>query len=112
MLAICPGCGGRFDARADAIYCSASCRQRAYRTRGAQKVTVLEQALEQTIVLRQPVLVNPARLTWAQARQTRHRSASLITGNSATIRETTRYRQQVAADEAAYLHTAGIRRRV
>lgn len=36
-------CGAGFSARADAVYCSSACRQKAHRARSARRVEVLRQ---------------------------------------------------------------------
>lgn len=49
MKTLCKSCGGRFKpARADALYCSNACRQRAHRDRG--RLDELERELEATRV--------------------------------------------------------------
>jgi hypothetical protein len=40
-VAMCAVCGAHFSARSDALYCSSACRQKAHRTRTAQRIADL-----------------------------------------------------------------------
>lgn len=107
MLALCPGCGGQFDARADARYCSAACRQRAYRKRAAQQNKPLREWFGQdpAELHRDTVAARAARAR-AHSRELRSAGAALRRTLGVNRQQMVRQLHDIAAQHADHDYSA------
>jgi hypothetical protein len=95
-------CGTSFSARADAVYCSPACRQKAHRARTARRTAELRAALERTsgperekVAASRSLQLSVAR-SMQRAREQVDRSRELCRASEWRVEKTSAFRQELA----------------
>lgn len=92
----CSMCGICFQGRADAIYCSAACRQKSHRARTARRT--VELAARRTPIQTRRVLIKPdVASTIQRARLEERRARELCRTAAETLRQSVVSQQQLMA---------------